>query len=182
MLNGQSYSFFAMQLVTDHRLCKERLKQFDYANSCPELITEHFRSVLCASDIRYGPDHPESVQGTMGHGVIIEDPFSCDYGYNIHIGDNVMIGSNCTILDACKVCIGNDTVIGPNVTLAGYLLSDSPQRRRGFQSKAQGGEINIQENCAIGANVTVLPGVTIGRGAMIRPGSIIVKDIPPCIR
>ena len=62
-----------------------------------------------------------ALSGCVGNNVIVEAPFNCDYGYNIHIGHDVVIGKNCTILDSCKVKIGGRCILGPNVNI--YTVS-----------------------------------------------------------
>ena len=62
----------------------------------------------------------------FGEKFYIEPPFRCDYGYNIHWGENSYANYNLTVLDCAKVVIGDDVLIGPNVnifTAAPSLLS-----------------------------------------------------------
>ncbi|SCU94542.1 LAFA_0F22452g1_1 [Lachancea sp. 'fantastica'] len=114
--------------------------------------------------------------GSCGDNFLIEQPFYCDYGTNIHIGDNVYSNHNLTILDVVDVRIGNNVLFGPNVGLytAGHPLD--PQRRIDGLEFAL--PITIEDNVWIGGSVTILPGVTIGKNSVIAAGSVVVKDIP----
>lgn len=105
----------------------------------------------------------------------IEPPFHCDYGYNIHSGENVYFNVNCLVLDAMKVTIGNNVFFGPSVHI--YTAThpvNAIERRTGEFSKP----VTIGNDCWIGGNVVICPGVTIGNGCVIGAGSVVTKDIP----
>ena len=53
--------------------------------------------------------------GRAGERLFIEPPFRCDYGYNIHLGENFYANFDCVILDVCPVTIGDNCLIGPGV-------------------------------------------------------------------
>ncbi|MCM3634183.1 sugar O-acetyltransferase [Paenibacillus camelliae] len=113
---------------------------------------------------------------TVGENAWIESPFNCDYGYNIKVGDNFYANTNCTILDCAKVTIGNNVLIGPNVSL--YTPNhaiDADERKAGYERSLP---ITIGDNVWIGGSVTIVPGVTIGDNAIIGAGSVVTKDIP----
>ena len=103
-------------------------------------------------------------------------PFRCDIGLNIHIGKHVLVNYDCTFLDTARITIGDYTKIGPGCHL---VTADHPrdhiERRSG---KVRGFPITIGEDCWLGANVTVLPGVTIGDRSIIGAGSVVVRDVP----
>ena len=114
--------------------------------------------------------------GSVGDNFIIHSPFRCDFGFNVHIGKNFVGNFNMTILDEAKVTIGDNVMIGPNcslITITHALLAE--QRNDGIMSARP---INIGNNVWIASNVVVLPGVTIGDGAIIGAGSVVVKSIP----
>lgn len=107
----------------------------------------------------------------------IEAPFYCDYGYNIHLGESVFINHHCTILDCCPVTIGNHVFIGPNVGIyTAFHPVTAKERNAGVE---QASPITIEDDCWIGGNVAILPGITIGKGSVIGTGSIVTKNIPP---
>lgn len=106
----------------------------------------------------------------------IEQPFICDYGYNISFGKNFYSNHNLTILDANKVTFGDNVFIAPNCSFytSGHPL-DFETRNKGIEYAKQ---IKVGNNVWIGGNVCVMPGVTIGDNVVIGAGSVVTKDIP----
>ena len=107
---------------------------------------------------------------------VIYPPFRCDIGFNIKLGKNVLINSNCFFLDSNMITIGDFVMIGPNVTIVTPNHSRDPVKRRrvGTISKP----VVIEDDVWIGAGATILPGVTIGAGAIVGAGSIVTRDVP----
>lgn len=114
--------------------------------------------------------------GRAGQRLLIEQPFHCDYGHHIEVGDNFYANFNLTILDANRVVIGNNVFIAPNVGLhtAGHPL-DVKRRNAGLEYAKP---ITIGHNVWIGAGVNVMPGVTIGDNSVIGAGSVVTRDVP----
>ena len=114
--------------------------------------------------------------GKTGKSFLIEQPFYCDYGYNIEIGENFYSNVNCVILDGAKVTFGDNVFVAPNCGFytAGHAL-DAEQRIQGLEYAYP---ITIGNNVWIGAQVCVLPGVTIGDNTIIGAGSVVTKSIP----
>lgn len=113
----------------------------------------------------------------IGQNVYIEPPLHANWGGHFcKLGDNVYANYNLTLVDDTTITIGSKTIIGPNVTLAtaGHPLSPK-LRDLSYQFNLP---VTIGENCWLGANVTVLPGVTIGDNTVIGAGSLVTKDIP----
>ena len=105
----------------------------------------------------------------------IEPNFFCDYGYNIEVGSNFYSNHNLTILDVCKVTIGNNVLIGPHVMISTATHPLDPIER---QHQEYGANVSIGNNVWIGGNVSILPGVTIGDNCVIGAGSVVTRDIP----
>lgn len=106
----------------------------------------------------------------------IKPPFYCDYGYNIHLGKNVMINYQCVILDVCPVEIGDHTLIGPGTHIYTACHSLDPEER--IKDREFGKPVTIGKNVWIGGHCTILPGVTIGCHSVIGAGSVVTKDVP----
>lgn len=129
------------------------------------------------------PGNPEEkdrlikdILGKCGDYINIEPPFFCDYGYNIEIGENFFANYNFTVLDVGKVRIGENVQIAPNVSIytAGHPIHPET-RNSGYE---YGIDITIGDNCWIGGNTCIMPGVTIGKNVVIGAGSVVTKDIP----
>ncbi len=101
-------------------------------------------------------------------------PFYTDCGKNITIGKNVFINSGCRFQDQGGITIGDGALIGHNVVLATLNHDFSPKKR----STLHPAPIVIGKNVWIGANATVVPGVTIGNGAIIAAGTVVTKNVP----
>jgi len=112
-----------------------------------------------------------------GDGADVRPPFHCDYGFNISLGTGVFLNFNCVILDVVAVSIGDRTQIGPGVQiLTADHPRDSAERLSGLEF---GRPISIGQNVWIGGAAVILPGVTIGDGAIIVAGAVVTRDVPP---
>lgn len=116
----------------------------------------------------------ELIGNGVDESVTIFPPFSSDFGKNITFGKRIFINAGCKFQDQGGVTIGDDCLIGHNVVFA-TLNHDIEPSRRGDLHPAP---IVIGHNVWIGANVTVLPGVTIGDNAVIAAASVVTKDVP----
>lgn len=114
--------------------------------------------------------------GSCGKNSFIAPVFNCDYGLNIHVGDNFLANYNVTILDVAPVHIGDNVMIGPNTMICTVGHPLSPKGRRNHLGVAK--PIRIGNDVWIGGNVTVLPGVTIGNNVVIAAGAVVTKDVP----
>ncbi|WP_439649746.1 sugar O-acetyltransferase [Gymnodinialimonas ulvae] len=115
------------------------------------------------------------VFGTVGENALIEAPFHCAYGINIHLGCNVYLNANCVILDSGRVEIGDGTMIGPGVQI--YCADhhrDVELRRQGIERALP---VRIGADVWIGGGAIVMPGVRVGDQAIIGAGSVVTKDV-----
>lgn len=154
------------------------------ANNDPALIAERMScKELCYDYNSLRPGDSENRRKLLAHllgsikgDCLIEQPFHCDYGYNIHLGANFYSNHNLVILDAAPVIFGDNVFVAPN---CGFYTSGHPleaaERNRGLEFARP---INIGHNVWIGAGVSVLPGVNIGDNCVIGAGSVVVSDIP----
>lgn len=109
-------------------------------------------------------------------GLVLLSPFQCDYGKNIHFGHDVFVNMNCYFMDGASISIGNHVFIGPYCGL--YTASHPIDYQRRNQGLEKASPIVIKDHCWLGANVSVMPGVTIGKGCVIAAGSVVTHDIP----
>lgn len=162
MLAGEVYS------ATDPILLKElvetRLLVRRYNDLMP-VETDEMRRVL-----------KEILGSVADDEFIINQPFRCDYGKQIHIGRRFFANFNLTVLDEATVTIGDDCFIGPNVNIYTACHSTDPTERNTRQEWAE--PVKIGDNVWIGGSVTILPGVTIGNNVTVGAGSVVTKDIP----
>ncbi|MCH5203762.1 MAG: sugar O-acetyltransferase [Oscillospiraceae bacterium] len=116
------------------------------------------------------------ILGKAGSNILIEQPFWCDYGYNIEVGDNFYANHGLVILDGAKVIFGNNVFIAPQ---CGFYTAGHPIDYQTRNSELEYAlPITVGDNVWIGGMVSVLPGVTIGSGSVIGAGSVVVRDVP----
>ena len=106
---------------------------------------------------------------------VLFPPFTTDFGQNIIMGKNVTINSGCRFQDQGGIRIGNGALIGHNVVLATINHDEDPKRRASMTFKP----IVIEDDVWIGAQSTILQGVTIGYGSIVAAGAVVTKDVPP---
>lgn len=150
------------KVIEEQRVqCKELV--FDYNHTRP-------------SDLERKKEILKQLLAEVGESAWIETPAYFSYGCNTHIGHHFYSNFNLCIVDDSDVFIGNYVMFGPNVTLSvtGHPVWGE-YRRKGAQFSLP---IHIGDDVWIGANVVVLPGVTIGNGSVIGAGSVVTHDIP----
>lgn len=161
MLAGLPYKAW-LDGLSEERM-NTKMKIYEYNNCRPddgEKMAELLKDIL----------------GKTGTTPFIEQPFRCDYGKNIEVGDNFFANYNLTILDVGKVIIGDNVQCAPNVSIytAGHPIH--PQSRNsGYE---YGIEVTIGDNVWVGGNVVINAGVHIGNNVVIGSGSVVTKDIP----
>ncbi|PFH62604.1 hypothetical protein XA68_12856 [Ophiocordyceps unilateralis] len=188
MLSGRHYYPFDKELCLERERCALACWRFNNLTAppthgvSPDERARLFLEILQPRDpVRVSPTEasPMTNVGRVGRHVAVETPFTCDYGYNISIGHHVVIGRNCTVNDVCEVKIGDNCVIGPNVSLFTASLPIDPKKRQGGQGPQLGKGVAIEQDCWIGGGAIILPGRTIGKGSTVGAGSIVTKDVPP---
>lgn len=116
----------------------------------------------------------------------LQAPVWFDYGCNTTFGKFSGANFHFTCLDVCPVRIGDNVMIGPNVTLATPMHPLLPEERNvrrrpdgSFYNLEYARPITIEDNCWLASNVVVCGGVTIAEGSVIGAGSVVTRDIPP---
>ena len=128
----------------------------------------------------------EKLFGSVGKNVAVDMKFYCDFGKNIFIGDDVIIGSNCTFIDNERITIGSCVMIAPNLQIYTAYHPILPEDRYiadrdendpiYFNTCAQ--PVEIKDGAWIGGGVIILPGVKIGKNSIIGAGSVVTRSIP----
>jgi maltose O-acetyltransferase len=148
-----------------------------------ELLADQRRAqeLLCAYNIT-GPSETgrrtellRDLFGAIGENADIRPAFACDYGWNIRAGRNLFVNFNCVFLDCAPIDIGDDVQIGPAVQI--YTPThplDPALRRAGLESAAP---VRIGNDVWIGGGAILLPGITVGDGAVIGAGSVVTRDV-----
>ncbi len=162
MLLGEIYNAnYDEELIKERQIVKDLC--YEYNKIKPSSMNERKEKI-------------KLILGKTKDNFLIEQPFVCDYGYNIEIGENFYANHNLVILDANKVKFGDNVFIAPN---CGFYTAGHPinadMRNEGLEYAKP---IEIGNDVWIGGNVVVLPGVKIGNNVVIGAGSIVNKDIP----
>ncbi|MFD6140478.1 DapH/DapD/GlmU-related protein [Promicromonospora sp. NPDC060271] len=108
-------------------------------------------------------------------GTTVYPPFYTDHGLNLDLGERVFINQNCTFLDYAGIRLGDRVMVGPKATFITMGHPVDPEDRRTWLS---GAPIDVAENVWIGAGATILPGVNIGRDAVVAAGAVVADDVP----
>jgi len=159
MLAGEVYNCLDPDLETERQKTKKLLRLYNLTEEVPER-----QNIL------------QQLLGQIGQNSIIEPPFYCVYGQNIHIGDHVYLNVLCTILDCNEVHIGRHVMIGPGVQI--YCAAHLLQAEARIQGLEVAKSIVIEENVWIGGGAILLPGVRIGRNAVVGAGSVVTRSVP----
>lgn len=114
--------------------------------------------------------------GTLGEGVWIEPPVHVSYGSHVHLGAGFYANFNCVFVDDAQIHIGSGVMFGPNVTLTTAGHPVDPRLREGGRQYSL--PITIGDDVWLGANVVVLPGVSIGAGTVVGAGSVVTRSLP----
>ena len=117
-----------------------------------------------------------TIVGSMEEHATIVSPFWCDYGANIHLGEQFYANHGLVILDGAPVTFGHDVYIAPNCVFstAGHPI-DTERRNEGLEYALP---IRVGDNVWFGMGTLVCPGVTIGSNVVIGAGSVVTRDIP----
>lgn len=155
-----------------------------YDTNDPELVNElNNCKNLCFAINQINPKFLEErclalkrLLGSTGKKLVIQPQFWCDFGYNIHVGENFYANHNCVILDCAEVRFGDNVLLGPDCK---FYTPEHPleveARNKGLEYAKK---ITVGDNVWFGGSVTVLGGVSIGSNSVIGAGSLVTHDIP----
>lgn len=129
---------------------------------------------LCSDGLNFG-DYV-----TISRGVMIRPSsyYGGDYGVGLTMGEHSSIGPYGYVGCSGKITIGKNVMFGPKCSLfaENHVFSDTETSIKSQGVKQKG--ITIEDDCWIGSNVTILDGVTIGRGSVIGAGTLVTRSIP----
>lgn len=153
-----------------------------YVASDPDLIARHKRAVELCTKLNSGTlDEDErktllkKLLGKTGKNCFVSNGFWCDYGENIEVGNNFYCNYDVVILDVCKVKIGDNCLIAPQVGIyTAYHPLDKKLRKVGEYGKP----ITIGNDCWIGGRAVINPGVTLGDNVVVGSGAVVTKSFP----
>ena len=166
--NGGDPELVAMTLRTKRLLAKLNSTDYGDAAERDRIIREIF--------------------GSAGRNVCVDIDFHCEYGKNIHMGDDVIINMNCTFVDNNRIDIGSKVMIASDVKIytathsTSFLDyagdSEATDFQKNFGRTLYAKPIRIEDGAWIGGGSVILPGVTIGARSVVGAGSVVTRDIP----
>ena len=165
----------------------EKEKMLDgklYDASDPELMAERKRAReltrrynrTAAGDAEERRELLEELLGSFGDDCRIEPPFRCDYGYNLHAGENFYANFDCVVLDVCRVDIGANCQMGPGVHV--YTATHPLDAEERVAGPEYGKPVTVGDDVWIGGRAVLNPGVTVGDGSVVGSGAIVTEDVP----
>lgn len=167
MISGMMYDGYGPELIQARFRIRKLMNKYNTHfpdDATPESLESDRRELL------------QQMIGKIGKGSYIEPPVQLDYGCNISIGEGFYSNFNLVILDCSIVTIGNRVLFGPSVSIFSATHDTEVQSRRKFEEYAKA--VTIGDDCWIGGNTTIMPGVAIGKGCTVGAGSVVTKDIP----
>ena len=171
MVSGRLYTPVDPEIAKRHRVGMRRCDRF---NRLPLWRTKTKQRAL-----------ERLIPSAKGKNFEAVAPFYCEYGVNIYVGRNCFINYNSVFLDVAPITLGDNVLIGPNVTLATpnhpFIAEEraSTDYPNGCHTLEYAEPIPIGELCGLCAGATVCGGVTIGAGSIIAAGAVVTRDIPP---
>lgn len=161
MIAGQLYQAGGPELSKERTEARKIVKTFN--ESSPE-------------DTNIRIELLQKLVGSSGKNFWIEPPFYCDYGYNIHVGDDVFFNFNCVILDVTPVHLGDRVFVAPNVQF--YAATHPINAKQRGEMWEFGKPITIGNDVWIGGSSVICPGVSIGDRTIVGAGSVVTKSFP----
>jgi len=161
MVNGELYDPDDPELVAERERARELTRRYNHTAVHDEAER---RELL------------EELVGSLGEECVVEPPFRCDYGYNIHVGENFFANFDCVVLDVCRVDIGRNCQIGPGVHI--YTATHPLDASERVKGPEYGKPVTIGDNVWIGGQAVINPGVSIGDDSVIASGAVVAADVP----
>lgn len=162
MLRGEWYDAnYDPQLLTERERCRAFCETFNHPDRTP-----HERDAALHQALP-----------RLGERTTVVPPLHCDYGTQVETGTDCFFNFGTTFLDEAPIRFGNHVFVGPDCGFYTAIHPLNAQRRNLGLERAL--PITVEDDVWIGGHVTVLPGVTIGRGSVVGAGSVVTRDVPP---
>ncbi|WP_337050955.1 maltose acetyltransferase domain-containing protein [Priestia megaterium] len=161
MLDGELYLSADPQLIKERENARRLTRLY---NQTTEREEERRTNLL------------KELFGSMGNSLCIEPAFRCDYGSNIHVGENFYANFDCVLLDVCEIRIGDNCFLAPGVHI--YTATHPLHALERISGAEFGKRVEIGNNVWIGGRAVINPGVKIGNNAVIASGAVVTKNVP----
>lgn len=161
MLSGELYDAADLELINDRKNARRLTRLFNQS-----METEDDERVVILKELF----------GSTGKKLYIEPSFRCDYGYNIHVGENFNANFDCVFLDVCKISIGDNCLLGPGVHI--YTATHPLHPTERITGVEYGIPVQIGDNVWIGGRAVINPGVRIGNNVVVASDAVVTKDVP----
>jgi maltose O-acetyltransferase len=161
MLNGELYNPADPELVKGRENARRLTRMFN---------------LTLETEIDLRSNILKELFGSSGENIYIEPTIRCDYGYNLHVGDNFYANFDCVFLDVCEIRIGKNCFIAPGVHIYTATHPIDPLER--ISGTEYGKPVTIGDNVWIGGRAVINPGVKIGNNVVVASGAVITKDVP----
>ncbi len=163
--SGEYYNCNDPELLKYQFKCKRDMDRYNLTSNSPFGLKRR-KKIL------------QKMFGKIGANPYIEPPFHANFGgKNVFIGDNFYSNFNLTLVDDARITIGNNVMIGPNVTII-TPVHPLEVKDRLSECNQRNIPVTIGDNVWIASNVTIFPGVKIGNNVVIGANSLVTKDIP----
>jgi len=161
MLAGEPYDPTDPTLVDDRERARDLTRQI---NDADPNDADRRRELL------------DELFGSIGENVTVQPSFRCDYGYNVHVGDDFFANYDCVFLDACRIEFGDECMLAPGVHVYTATHSIDPVERT--SGTEYGEPVTVGDRAWIGGRAVLNPGVSVGDDAVVASGAVVTDDVP----
>ncbi|WP_254279490.1 sugar O-acetyltransferase [Haloarcula marina] len=161
MLRGDLYDADDPQLVAERNHARELTRRYNQTATDEDAERDAILTDLL---------------GSRGEDCHVEPPFRCDYGSNVHVGENFYANFDCVVLDVCRVDIGKNCQLGPGVHV--YTATHPLDASERIAGPEYGKPVTVGDNVWVGGRAVLNPGVTVGNDAVVASGAVVTEDVP----